>query len=588
MSSVGNEASDRPYAPVRREWAARQAPRALPAGSGRTALPAARNRTTPLPSPGRADRPARPGRSVFCAGGLLTVLWAAAFLPSRVPAADLPSGAGIASPRAAGETTVPHATTQAWPVREAERSIRQRDLKADIFTLAADSLEGREAGTQGGWAAAAYIVKRLRQAKLAPAAEDGGFFQEFGHAYRNILAVVPGRDPRLRSEYVLVGAHYDHVGYGNERNSRGPIGYVHNGADDNASGTAALLEIAEALMLLPQRPRRSVLIAFWDAEEKGLLGSRFFVRSPTVPLERIRFVLNIDMVGRLRNRTVEVFGWRTGEDLRRLASASNRDGLTLRFPLTILPDSDHYPFFEHGIPYLLLHTGKHAEYHTPSDDAPLINLRGTETVARMLFRIVWEVANRDRTPDFRDAASAEARADRIRLQHPVRPQRLGISWNADRGAAGEFVLTAVGEDSPAERAGLQVGDRLIRFNGTVPRDSEHLIALVHTADPEATVTIRRDGASRTLHVRLAGTPDRVGVRIAIDPADNGGVVVTDVIPGGLADRLGVQRGDRLLLGEEDTDRPLAERARRFLARRHAALLLERDGRILSLANPERP
>ncbi len=529
----------------------------------------------------------RSGHALFAVAALAMFAWAAAAGATATRAADLPTRADPAE-RIGGKTLSARETpvVAAWPegLHAAERTIRREDIKADIFTLAADALEGREAGTQGGWAAAAYIVKRLRDAKVTPAAEDGGFFQEFGDAYRNILAVVPGRDARLRQEYVLIGAHYDHVGYGTARNSRGPIGYVHNGADDNASGTSALLEIAEALMHAPRRPRRSVLIAFWDAEEKGLLGSRFFVRSPSVPLERIRFVLNIDMVGRLRHRTVEVFGWRTAGGLRRLTAAANADGLKLTFPLTILPDSDHYPFFEQGIPYLLLHTGKHPEYHTPSDDAPLINLGGTETVARLLFRLLWTLADRPEMPPFREAAWTEARADRIATRRPVWPQRMGISWNADRGAAGEFIVTAVEDDSAAAQAGLRAGDRLLRFDGVAPRDSEHLIALVRAADAEATVTLRRgDEPPRTLPVRLAGSPDRLGVAIVFDPADESIVLVDEVLPGGLAERLGVRRGDRLLLEGASESRSPDERIRVFLAQPHRALLVERDGRILSLA-----
>lgn len=528
-------------------------------------------------------------RRVWAALGFSLAMLASvvALWPRGASAADLPTRSSpserIRSERDAVRAA-PRPARLPEDLRPAERTIRREDIKADVFTLAADALEGREAGTRGGWAAAAYIVRRLRQADVRPAGVEGDFFQEFGDAYRNILAVVPGRHPQLRGEYVLIGAHYDHVGYGNERNSRGPIGYVHNGADDNASGTSALLEIAEAVARAPRRPRRSVLIAFWDAEEKGLLGSRFFVRSPTVPLQSIRFVLNVDMVGRLRKRTVEVFGWRTAADLRRLAATANADGLKLTFPLTILPDSDHYPFFEQGIPYLLLHTGKHPEYHTPADDPMLIDFAGTETVTRLLFRLAWSLADGPKVPAFREAAWAEARADRVSTRRPVWPQRLGISWNADRGAEGEFIITAVEDDSPAARAGVMVGDRLTRFDGVIPRDSEHLIALVRAADADATVTIRRGSETeRTLSVVLAGTPDRLGVRVAFDPADENAVLVDEVLPGGLAQRVGVRPGDRLLLEDAEASRPLSERARAFLARRHRALLVEREGRILSLA-----
>src|SRR5690606_3687721 len=118
-----------------------------------------------------------------------------------------------------------------------------------------DTFEGREAGSRGGHAAAGYIVRQLQRYGVQGGGEDGGYFQNFGAGYRNILAVIPGSDPQLRRQAVVVGAHYDHVGYGTPQNSYGPTGYIHNGADDNASGVAGLLEVIEAFTLLPSAPR---------------------------------------------------------------------------------------------------------------------------------------------------------------------------------------------------------------------------------------------------------------------------------------------------------------------------------------------
>src|SRR5262249_45517286 len=159
--------------------------------------------------------------------------------------------------------------------------------------------------------------------------------------YHNILAVVEGSDPQLRDEYVLIGAHYDHVGYGNARNSYGPFGMIHNGADDNASGVAGMLEVARAVAQLASRPKRSILFAFWDGEEKGLLGSQYWVEHPTVPLKSVTLAINADMIGRLRNATVTVYGVRTVRGLRRLVSHQNQiANLLLDFTWENKPDSD--------------------------------------------------------------------------------------------------------------------------------------------------------------------------------------------------------------------------------------------------------
>ncbi len=144
----------------------------------------------------------------------------------------------------------------------------------------------------------------------SPAAAEQGYFQDFDGASRNILGLWEGSDPALKQEVIIVGAHYDHVGYGTPSNSFGPIGRIHNGADDNASGTSGLLEIMEAIVRLEPRPRRTLLFALWDGEEKGLLGSKHWVAQPTLPLERVKLMLNMDMIGRLRDNRLEIGGSR--------------------------------------------------------------------------------------------------------------------------------------------------------------------------------------------------------------------------------------------------------------------------------------
>ena len=154
----------------------------------------------------------------------------------------------------------------------APASITADDAARHVIALADDAFEGREGGTRGGRAAAAYIVDQIESLGYQPAGGDGSYYQAFGSGLRNILALLPGSDPTLAAEVIVVGGHYDHVGYGTQKNSFGPFGFVHNGADDNASGVAGLIELMEAVRQLPQAPRRSILFAFWDGEEKGLLG----------------------------------------------------------------------------------------------------------------------------------------------------------------------------------------------------------------------------------------------------------------------------------------------------------------------------
>ena len=187
---------------------------------------------------------------------------------------------------------------EAGTLQAALDSITAPELQKFVETLADDTFEGREAGSRGGRAAGNYLLEQMEKRGLKPAGTDGGYVQEFGRGYRNLLGIVEGSDEKLKKEIIVVGAHYDHVGYGSRSNSFGPLGLIHNGADDNASGSSGLLELMEAVQKLPRAPKRSILFVYWDGEEKGLLGSRHWTSAPTLPLERVKFCVNVDMIGR--------------------------------------------------------------------------------------------------------------------------------------------------------------------------------------------------------------------------------------------------------------------------------------------------
>ncbi|HID21234.1 MAG TPA: M20/M25/M40 family metallo-hydrolase, partial [Planctomycetaceae bacterium] len=445
----------------------------------------------------------------------------------------------------------------------------------------------------GGHAAAEYLAERLRTADVRPGGVDGGFFQDFGDGYRNVLAVLSGRDPKAKKEFVIVGAHFDHVGYGTWRNSRGPIGYVHNGADDNASGVAGLLEVIEAFDVLGIRPRRSILFAFWDAEEKGLLGSEHWLQSPTVPLERVRLVITADMIGRLRDQTLTVFGTRTGAGLRRFVSEQNR-GINLRlvFPWDMKRDSDHYAFFEYRLPSLLLHTGLHDDYHRPSDDVERLNLGGMETIGRLLFRLVWAAADADALPLFREDSFQENSAwqDQVEAVPEPPPDRLGVRCKQERAPDGSVEVAEVIPGSPAEQAGLLPGDRIVRFAGRPVARYPDFRTLLVTAPSPAELVVHRPEREMPLHLRveLLGEPLRVGIVWRTDEAEPRSVILSQVVPGSPADLAGLQPRDRIyrVSGRDfqpdeffklvtETPSPLQ-------------LLIERDGRIRSVRVPLLP
>lgn len=427
-------------------------------------------------------------------------------------------------------------------------SIKSGKAKDVISTLADDSYEGREAGSQGGRAAGGLVADRFKKLKLEPAGTQNGYFQTFDRNYRNVLGWLPGSDPTVANQYVLVCAHYDHVGYGTARNSYGPTGYIHNGADDNASGVSALLEVIEAFKLLPVAPRRSILFAAWDGEEKGLLGCKYWLSAPTHPLNKCYAAINMDMVGRLRNRTVTVYGTRTSTGLRQLVSQQNQTQLDLDFTWLMKGDSDHYPIFQAGIPVLMFHTGLHSDYHRPSDDVEKINFEGVREVSSLVFLTALTLADATQSMRFRATSTQETpdlQADQEQPLAPL-PPRLGVSW-ARASNPGELQLTEVFAGSPAARAGLQSGDRLVRFAGQELHDTESLRRAVLAASAPVEVVVARSGQEQpiTAKVELAGTPIRVGLSWRESDAEPGVVTVSRVVPGSPAAQAGIAVNDRI-------------------------------------------
>jgi hypothetical protein len=395
----------------------------------------------------------------------------------------------------------------------AHATIRAVDAGRHVGVLADDVYEGREGGSRGGRAAATYIVDELTKLGLEPAGDAGSYYQPFG-GMRNILALVKGSDPELADEIVVVGAHYDHVGYGNADNSYGPFGFVHNGADDNASGVAGLLEIAEAIGHLPERPRRSILIAFWDGEEKGLLGSYHFlrVRPAGLAASKVVFSINMDMIGRLRDQRLEVYGTRTAAGLREaVIQANNRPahgaGLDLAFVWDIEDDSDHYPFIAAKIPTVMFHTGLHDNYHRPSDDVHLLNMEGIAPVARLALGFVTAIANDpEPLPAFRSESRAESNATRNRLEAAVpdtdsSPRgRWGIGTRRDPGEPSMPVVVRVWGGSPAATGGLRSGDRILTIDGDRIASQDDMIARLGAAGDRVGIDVERRG--RVVRVTL--------------------------------------------------------------------------------------
>ncbi len=283
-------------------------------------------------------------------------------------------------------------------------------LLVHLRALAHDSTLGRGSGTDEELKAAQYLADRLGRYGLE--APPGGMIQPFqaptfGGALmlntRNVLATVPGSG-RLAGEWIILGAHYDHLGV---RAVGGGLPQIHNGADDNASGTALVLELARIYRAqvarggMAGRDRRSVLFVAFGSEEQGLLGSKHYVnQDPVVPLSRTDAMLNFDMVGRLRDNRVVIMGAPTSPAWEDLMANANDSGLILVPWKACNGCSDHSPFMSRSIPILWPYTGSHDDYHRPSDDVEFVNVPGMVKIGQWTARVLSRLAVMPRAPAF--------------------------------------------------------------------------------------------------------------------------------------------------------------------------------------------
>jgi hypothetical protein len=400
----------------------------------------------------------------------------------------------------------------------------------DIRYLASDSLAGRLTGTPGADSAAAYIARRFDQVGLQPGA--GGWMQSFtvsadapaaraahvaGVTARNVIGILPGRDPELRNEVVVVGAHYDHLGDG-EFGSLDPdsTGRVHNGADDNASGVAALVRIAARVAAQP--PARSVVFIAFSGEELGLLGSAWYVHHAPYPIERTVAMINLDMVGRLRNDHLIVYGTETAKEFPKLLDSLN---WYAGFKLTEQGDgygpSDQSSFYAAHRPVLHFFTDLHEDYHRATDDWPKINVDGLLRVAEFASNLVLAVANRPAPLTFvdlpvRTVASASGSGapgpgpgpGDPRVVTPGYGAYLGTIPDMTGGGAG-VKLTGVRAGSPAEAAGLRADDVITRIGDMDVPDLQAMSDALRAHKPGDVVRIEvlRAGQHTTVTATLA-------------------------------------------------------------------------------------
>jgi Tol biopolymer transport system component len=281
----------------------------------------------------------------------------------------------------------------------------------------------------------------------------------------NLAAIIPGRGA-LANEFVVIGAHYDHLGFGGRGSMRPNESAIHNGADDNASGTAAVLVAAKRLSeaMKTVRNHRSILVTFFSAEETGLGGSSYFVQNPPVALESIRAMINLDMVGAMKEDRVLALGSESAPEWKALLE---REGSELKLVVSASGDgygpSDQTSFYARQIPVLHFFTGTHDRYHTPDDDADAINFAGAARVADLTARVAGAVARGQVTPTYARVAAAPAMEGDSRGYGAY----LGTipDYSAMEAAGGGVKISDVRAGGPADKAGLAGGDTIVEMGG---------------------------------------------------------------------------------------------------------------------------
>ncbi len=328
---------------------------------------------------------------------------------------------------------------------------------------------------------------------------------------KNVIAVLEGEGP-LADETIVIGAHYDHLGKGGPGSLAFGSQQIHNGADDNASGSAMVLEMARRLARRPEPlPRRIVFMTF-SGEERGLLGSAHYVEHPLYPLDKTVAMINFDMVGRLNDdRELTVFGAGTSNGLEQLIeSLATSQGLKPKMIVGTRGEfnqSDHASFYRKDIPVVFFFTGTHADYHRPSDDTDKINFDGMLRVADLAELLLLDLARRPERPNFnRLGGGAPTVAGALRGGSGVY-----FGSRPSYGFNGEGVkLEGVSEGSPAEKAGLKGGDIIVKFGDLKVVDVESFMAALGSRKPgdEVEVVVLRDGKETTLKAKLGSRPAR--------------------------------------------------------------------------------
>jgi len=390
------------------------------------------------------------------------------------------------------------------------QSVSTENLRKHIYYLADDKLKGRAPGTAGEKKAANYVVKYFQEYGIEPKGSKG-YFQTFkyrqslnphdtasqkGKKYigKNIIGFLNNN----AATTVVIGAHYDHLGDDGRGSSldKDPKGKVHNGADDNASGTAAVIELARHFATNAIKEKVNFLFMCFSAEEAGLIGSKYFTNHPTIELNTVSFMFNMDMVGRLVDSTNKllVFGTGTSDVFEDNLKALNNNRFQLVMDSSGVGPSDQTSFYLKKITVLHFFTGQHSDYHKPSDDADKINYQGEAKVLEYMIDLIEDLANQPKLKFYETRTKDSGAKSSFKVTLGVMP---------DYGFQGKGLrIDAVNKDKPADKAGLQAGDVVIKIGDSTIENIYDYMKVLSKYTKGETVDVEVLRGSKPVGVKL--------------------------------------------------------------------------------------
>lgn len=378
-----------------------------------------------------------------------------------------------------------------------------QQIHVDVVYLSSDDLEGRETAARGEKLAAEYISSRMEAIGLEPKG-NSKYYQSFDFASNpheksvkdkkgtNVIGFLN----RNADKTIIIGAHYDHLGFGATGSLAANDHSIHNGADDNASGISSLLWLAEQLSTQKKLGVNVLFIAF-SGEELGLIGSKAYCENPVIPMEKVLAMINMDMVGRLKaEKSFAISGTGTAKEWNQLLEKVKPEGFSFTLSESGVGPSDHTSFYLKSIPVLHFFTGVHTDYHKPSDDSPLVNYEGIYQISGIIYNLVLQLSSEP-------MLSFQKTKDENKEQAAAFKVTLGVMPDYSYSGNGMRV-DAVLDDRPAKKAGLLGGDVIVKVGDMDIKDIyAYMKALSNYKKGDKTkVTVDRKGEQLTYEVEF--------------------------------------------------------------------------------------